>query len=128
MEFMTSRGRWWKGVTNQRVEVTISTRFFLSILERQLKTNQERPWTVERAEAAYNVAPACFSPQWWIDAFVKLQDGVGLTPHVWTYREGYAKVVIEPDDDHYARVPVPKPGGTLIFQERSRPEKSPGVS
>lgn len=125
-EFMHSRGAWWKGVTDDKLDVTISTRFFLHILDRQLRTNQERPWTIERAEAAYHVAPACFSPQWWVDAFLIIRDGVGLTPHVWTRRKGYVKAVLEPDDDTYAMVPVPKPGGTLIF--RSPAEKRSGAS
>lgn len=116
MEFMTSHGRWWVGITAEGQQVSVSTAFFLHLLDRQLQTNQECPWTIERAEKHYNVAPACFAPQWWIDAFREIRDGVGPTPHVWTRRKGYARVVLEADPDKYAAVPIPKPAGTIIFR------------
>lgn len=115
---MHQHGGWWSGRTDTQMKVSVSDRFFRHILARQEETCRNHPHYYSRDMQMYGVSPVCLSPQWWVDAFLKIQDGVGLTPHVWTRRKGYAKVVLQPDDDKYARVPVPKPGGTLIFRTR----------
>lgn len=114
---MEYKGGWWVGTTKDGVRVSVTHPFFDHIATRQLNTLANNPWHRSRNQENYGVAMVCQAPQWWIDAFQEIQDGVGPTPHVWTRRKGYAKVVLEADPDKYAAVPIPKPAGTIIFRQ-----------
>lgn len=115
---MHQHGGWWSGRTDTQMKVSVSDRFFRHMLERQEARRCERPDYYSRDMQKYGVSPVCRSPQWWVEVFLDHDYAIGMQEHTWTRRRHYAKLVLQPTDDRYALIPVPSPGGTLIFRER----------
>lgn len=119
MTHMWQHGAWWKGITENGVEVAVSDAFFKSIFFKQQESALLHPALVANTRRHYGdiETPTCHYPQWWVDCFLDTEYAIGPGPHTWVHKRGYHKLMLgEVGNRGYSNVEVGSEG-TLIFRQ-----------
>jgi hypothetical protein len=118
---MRQHGAWWKGLTDDGLEISVSHAHFVDILVKQKDTQVAHPEHVERIQLFYSgVELACYHPEWWRDVYLINQFAIGPWQFSWVRRKGYDKLILGEATQLGYSSNIVGTRGTIIFKQLSK--------